>query len=369
MRFRLPFLRPVPSDAESADAWEADIRWRRWTVWGAVAVVFLASVAWVTSTITVSSGPERSVTSTDGRPARIAQDMIGLDPELLVADAFVASGSEAVRINATIPVSTLPNPAMPGFAQIVAVTDQAAAEDCLTAAIYYEAGFEALDGQRAVAQVVLNRVRHPLYPKTVCGVVLQGYERQTGCQFSFTCDGAWAKPADPKRYAAARAVAKAALGGYVHRPVGAATHYHASYVLPYWAPRLVKIYVTGAHIFYRFPGFYGSPAAMRGRYAGDELIPDGRATFRSTEISSEPAAPEIEVGTLELDPLIASPIPTGIQVAGDAGGASTLRTETAAGQSDVLPKGPPEPPRRPASTFRDDKPLVSPPPSVGRTGW
>ncbi|MFN5901342.1 MAG: cell wall hydrolase, partial [Novosphingobium sp.] len=71
--------------------------------------------------------------------------------------------------------------------------DRSRALQCLAAAVYYEARSESDVGQRAVAQVVLNRVAHPSYPNTVCGVVYQGSERTTGCQFSFTCDGSLAK--------------------------------------------------------------------------------------------------------------------------------------------------------------------------------
>ncbi|MFD1958893.1 cell wall hydrolase [Novosphingobium panipatense] len=85
---------------------------------------------------------------------------------------------------------------------------------------------------------MLNRVAHPAYPGTVCGVVYQGSERSTGCQFSFTCDGSLARRPQPMFWERARAVARAALAGYVYAPAGLATHYHTVQVRPYWAPSL-----------------------------------------------------------------------------------------------------------------------------------
>lgn len=126
--------------------------------------------------------------------------------------------------------------------------------ECLTQAIYYEARSESEEGQRAVAQVVLNRVRHPSYPNSVCGVVFQGSHRSTGCQFSFTCMGAMGPIGDPGSWDRARRIAAAALGGSVYRPVGLATHYHTTAIRPYWAPSLVRQITLGAHIFYRTPG-------------------------------------------------------------------------------------------------------------------
>lgn len=143
------------------------------------------------------------------------------------------------------------------------------AVDCLTAAIYYESAGQPLDGQRAVAQVVLNRMRHPAYPKSVCGVVFQGAERTTGCQFTFTCDGSRARRPSPTGWDTARKVAQAALAGRVEPSVGTSTHYHTIFVVPYWASSLQKITTLGAHIFYRFPGFWGTRAAYSGAYAGE----------------------------------------------------------------------------------------------------
>jgi spore germination cell wall hydrolase CwlJ-like protein len=136
--------------------------------------------------------------------------------------------------------------------------------DCLTAAVYYEARSETPDGQRAVAQVVLNRARHPAFPNSVCGVVYQGSQRRTGCQFSFTCDGSMQRGVrNESAWETARQIAQAALAGYVYGPVGLATHYHTTAIRPWWAPSLTRAITVGAHIFYRWPGRWGDPTAFR----------------------------------------------------------------------------------------------------------
>ncbi|MET1112376.1 MAG: cell wall hydrolase [Allosphingosinicella sp.] len=149
--------------------------------------------------------------------------------------------------------------------------DLAASLQCLTAAVYYEARSESAEGQRAVAQVVLNRVRHPAFPKSVCGVVYQGSRRRTGCQFSFTCDGSLGARRDSDAWARARRVAGAALAGSVYGPVGHATHYHASYVQPWWAASLTRAVTVGSHIFYRWSGDWGDPKSFRRPYLAAEV--------------------------------------------------------------------------------------------------
>lgn len=146
------------------------------------------------------------------------------------------------------------------------------AVQCLTNAIYYEAASEPLDGQRAVAQVVVNRVRDRHFPKSVCGVVYEGWERRTGCQFSFVCDGSIRRrPASADALDRVRPVAEAALGGYVDTAVGAATHYHAEYVLPYWRSSVAKITEIGRHIFYSWKGRAGLASALTMPYGGGEF--------------------------------------------------------------------------------------------------
>ena len=150
--------------------------------------------------------------------------------------------------------------------------NKARALQCLTTAIYYEAASEPDDGQAAVAQVILNRVRHPTFPATVCGVVYQGSERR-GCQFSFACDGAMARVPMRAAWDRARRAAARALAGHVFTPVGLATHYHTYAVTPSWNRSLVMTGVFGAHFFHRWKGYWGTPAAFRQPYLGDEPVP------------------------------------------------------------------------------------------------
>ncbi|WP_207912440.1 cell wall hydrolase [Parafrankia sp. BMG5.11] len=156
------------------------------------------------------------------------------------------------------------------FTAIGSGLDKARALQCMTLALYYEAANEPTEGQRAVAQVILNRVAHPSYPNSVCGVVFQGSERRTGCQFSFTCDGSLARVPSRTTWARARSVAAASLAGYVYRPIGLATHYHATYVLPYWASSLQNVGTIGLHTFYKWRGLAGRSEAFAARYRGGE---------------------------------------------------------------------------------------------------
>lgn len=149
-------------------------------------------------------------------------------------------------------------------------SSQDRALQCLTMAVYYEAASEADSGQRAVAQVVLNRVAHPTYPNTVCGVVFQGSARKTGCQFTFTCDGSLARRPAGGGWERARRIARESLAGAVYAPVGLATHYHTIRVNPYWAKTLNRIGTIGEHHFYRWRGKAGTRAAFRASYAGAE---------------------------------------------------------------------------------------------------
>lgn len=189
---------------------------------------------------------------------------LGIPPEPEPLQFREIAPQDAVTINAAVPVSTLPNPAARPFAIAFATpADRLRAVECLTAAVYYEAAVESTAGQQAVAQVVLNRARHPAYPRTVCGVVFQGQERATGCQFTFTCDGALRRTPSGAGWARARRVAEEALAGKVYAPVGWATHYHTNWVVPYWSSSLVKLANVGTHIFYRWEGGWGKPAAFR----------------------------------------------------------------------------------------------------------
>ena len=205
-----------------------------------------------------------------------SEDAPPAPPPLLVRQL---PADQALAINKSIALDSGPNPAAIPFSlgKVDAATRGRALE-CLTSAIYYEAGQESADGQRAVAQVVLNRVRHPAFPANVCGVVYEGSTRATGCQFTFACDGSLNRQPMLGAWQRARSVAEAALAGYVYKPVGNATHYHADYVVPYWASTLTKNAVVGAHIFYRWAGGWGRPSAFSQGYAHREPSVDALRT-------------------------------------------------------------------------------------------
>ncbi|EZP69665.1 SleB-like protein [Sphingomonas paucimobilis] len=200
---------------------------------------------------------------------------------------------EAKKTNARMPYSTRPNKAAKPLIFSGSPVDEAAALTCLASALWYEAGDDQI-GQQAVAQVVLNRLRHPAFPKTICAVVFQGADRQTGCQFTFTCDGALSRSPSAAAWRRAREVANRALAGYVFKPVGTATHYHTNWVVPYWAGTLDKIVEIRTHIFYRWPGWWGEPAAFTGRYLGGERLNAGVARL------AEPVARPAEWQTASL---------------------------------------------------------------------
>jgi spore germination cell wall hydrolase CwlJ-like protein len=124
---------------------------------------------------------------------------------------------------------------------------------CLAQAVYYEARGESLDGQMAVAEVVVNRVRSGLYPSTYCAVVYQGAERTTGCQFTFTCDGSMNRRPRGEAWQRAQALAAEVMMGFMRPVTHRATHYHTVEVAPVWSANLVETTRIGAHIFYRFP--------------------------------------------------------------------------------------------------------------------
>jgi len=217
------------------------------------------------------------------RPEAVA----GTSPKVQEMTPFAVrqvAPDEALKLNAAVPLASGPNPAAAPFVLKADSQTYGRALECLTQAIYYEAAREPEEGQRAVAQVVLNRVRHPAYPASVCGVVYEGAERPTGCQFSFTCDGSLAAAPERSYWDRARRIAAEALNGAVAPEVGNATHYHANYVLPYWAPTLVKNAVVGAHIFYRWAGAWGQPASFTQRWNRHESDPK---LLRSAALAAE----------------------------------------------------------------------------------
>lgn len=189
-------------------------------------------------------------------PTKVQQPVLQID-----AAAAIERGIQPSALGSATPFH---------FTALAADT-RARAEQCLAEAVYYEAGSESEEGQRAVAQVVLNRVRHGAFPNSVCGVVYQGAERTTGCQFTFTCDGSLARLPSRSGWQRALAVARRALDGEVYAPVGHATHYHATWMRPYWASSVALIGRIGGHLFYSWKGATGSAAAFAQAYAGLEV--------------------------------------------------------------------------------------------------
>jgi len=205
-----------------------------------------------------------------GEPALRGKLNAGADPAIAQA-SFTATAADA-----------MPMGAAPFILKAKTSAERARAVQCLANAVYYEAALEPLDGQRAVAQVVVNRVRDGNFPHSICGVVYEGWDRPTGCQFSFTCDGSLLRAPIPSLMAEARSVAVQALAGYVMPQVGTATHYHATSVNPWWRSTVVKVAQEGTQIFYRWPGTAGLANAFSSAYAGGELklsqdVIDGRA--------------------------------------------------------------------------------------------
>lgn len=285
-------------------------RRRRWKAIAVLAVAFLICAGALATLLSFAlddrppQGQDRfdlatfNIKTPQGRAAlqRTVSDWTTTNPEQLKP----VSGDDAAMLNAKLPVSTAKNPpASPLALSLADRLNHTAGVDCLTEAVYYEAANEPIDGQRAVAQVILNRVRHPAYPKTICGVVYQGVERGRSCQFTFVCDGALARAPVPSLWRQAREVAVAALSGLVYAPVGLATHYHADYVFPYWAPTLVKSLVIGHHLFYRMPGGLGSKAAFDGVYQAAEWSALSGARVRARALlmaMASDVAPSPETG-------------------------------------------------------------------------
>ena len=181
--------------------------------------------------------------------------------------------------------------------------------ECMTEVVYYEARGESPRGQAAVAQVVMNRVGHPAYPKSVCGVVFQGAGR-SGCQFSFTCDGSMRHARELAAWGRARGVAGRALAGVMVADIGRATHFHTTAVSPFWAPSMLRVAQVGAHVFYKL-----SPARQRMMAAASE----GRVVLVST---SEAQVPDIRISATSVDKVIEAslqvdpkpPVPTASKV-------------------------------------------------------
>jgi spore germination cell wall hydrolase CwlJ-like protein len=213
--------------------WEADIvlRW----------LMLVASLAIATSCTPAHHAPAHLTLDVPPPTARTLLRQLALN----VPDADLPD-----TISGNTPIEMAAAPAFTGIAQTA--TDAARAAECLTAAIYYEARSEPIDGQRAVAQVVLNRVRDRAFPKSICGVVYQG-SGAPGCQFSFACEGnRQGGPVNPASWARSQAVAQEVLASASrtsNTPTGA-DHFHADYVQPKWAGQMQRLAQIGRHIFF-----------------------------------------------------------------------------------------------------------------------
>ena len=257
---------------------------------GKLVAVFAALIVVVSAVLFIAIGigtvPPADLANLPGLPGEAPV----LAPSLLPAD-------DARARNAAIPFVKGPITPAPPFRFAGTGDDRARATECLALAAMAEAG-PSDDGQRAVIQVVLNRVRHPAFAGTVCGVVFEGSDRATGCQFSFTCDGSLARRYGDQAWAAARRRSVEALGGRIYAPVGTATHYHTDWVFPYWSPKLDKIAQVETHLFLRWPGFWGTKAALGRVYRGGEpdplvlLAPDSGATPLPEPGSTPTVAPD-----------------------------------------------------------------------------
>ena len=241
-------------------------------LWIAIVALVLAGAA-VTLTLSLRAEPG-ALGAVQSQPRiTLREDAAGSDDpaanlpieQFLPSEVLNLEPQDAMARNLALPVSTGPNPVAPAFVAQWLGPDLAEATKCLATAVYYESAGEPMAGQRAVAQVVLNRLRNPRYPKTICEVIYQGAERPTGCQFSFACDGSTRRVPRAAGWAVATAVATSVLNGVTSAEAGQATHYHTLAVFPAWAPQLAKIGIIGHHVFYRPPGraTYGYDANLK----------------------------------------------------------------------------------------------------------
>ncbi|MBO9589224.1 MAG: cell wall hydrolase [Devosia sp.] len=196
------------------------------------------------------AGPRMSVASINPATAAALDAIAGIAPQtasLTPTDPIPAMASEQLayaRANA---------PVTGAFSTTAPVEVSEREKWCLATAIYFEARGEAYRGQVAVAQVVMNRVRDHRYPDTICGVVYQNQNKRNACQFSFACDGIPEVINEREPWAQAEDIAERYLKGELYlTEVGNATHYHATYVRPAWAPRMEKVTQIGLHVFYKF---------------------------------------------------------------------------------------------------------------------
>ncbi|MBB6424446.1 cell wall hydrolase [Sphingopyxis sp. JAI128] len=235
---------------------------RDWRGWLFVLIVAVAIVA----VLYHSGGGIGGDVTVRPHPVAPPADVV---PDVLPMELAPVTEDDARAANARIALVTKGFVAARPFVYAGTGDARLRARDCLAAAMIYEAGDDSR-GQLSVGQVVINRARHPAFPKSICGVVFQGAERQTGCQFTFTCDGALARRYSEAAWLRAQVNADMMLSGLTDPSVGLATHYHTDWVRPYWSDSLEKIAIVDTHLFFRWPGFWGTPGAFRGSVSGDD---------------------------------------------------------------------------------------------------
>lgn len=246
----------------------------------AVGGAYMGGVSAQASTVRTQAERISSAGADGYSPQSMAQAAGGLDASAMAIasrhDPYAPDGAtlrdrQAEALAARL--GSLDKPSAVSAFRMTGARDQSRDLECLTQAVYYEARGEGRDGMKAVAQVVLNRARHPAFPKTVCGVVFQGSNRSTGCQFSFTCNGAMRARVNQSAWNRARDVASHALGGNAYAAVGSATHFHTTAVSPSWRNRLVRVSHIGDHVFYRFGGRNGSSSALSSEIQASAAVP------------------------------------------------------------------------------------------------
>ena len=192
----------------------------------------------------------RAVILASVTPAPVEPEIIAAAAMRIPAFAHVHAGTRGE------PVETARLKLAPGYLSLIDPESMKREQKCLAEAIYFESRSEPEDGQAAVAQVVLNRVKSGLYPTNVCGVVYQNRHKYKACQFTFACEGKSLATTDTASWVTAQRIAREVMEGESYNPaVGASTHYHANYVAPYWSRKLKRTDQIGRHIFYRLrPG-------------------------------------------------------------------------------------------------------------------
>lgn len=163
-------------------------------------------------------------------------------PQIPTASPVVAP---AIASDIPTPVALQPRPLRDLVVSFVDYGDQDAEQECLASAVYFEARGETLEGQLAVAEVVLNRAASGKYPPTICSVVTQP------AQFSFVRRGKF-PPIDRTSncWHKAQAIADIARKRLAPQIAPNVLWYHANYVAPNWGRRLTKVAQIGSHIFY-----------------------------------------------------------------------------------------------------------------------